>query len=168
MTNLANRDSYNEFYTHKFEEALAQRKLLGVEMLDIDYFKKYNDTNGHLKGDGCIEAVAGVLREIANSHVFCARYGGDEFVIIYSDMTKEEIMETAETIRRRVEELQIPHSSSECAKVVTVTQGIFARIPNELNREWDFSSMADITLYHAKNEGRNRWLLRTEFAEKAE
>ena len=96
-----------------------------------------------------------VLHEVCSDRVFCARYGGDEFMIVYSDMTVKEILKVAETIQNNVRKLK--------GIQVTVTQGIFAHVPQEENREWDFNSMADTVLYHAKKEGRNRYRIVTEF-----
>lgn len=163
MTGLANRTYLNTYHAKKFDQAFLQQELFGVEMMDIDYFKQYNDTYGHLAGDGCIEAIADVLRSVQNEKVFCARYGGDEFMIIYSGMTTGEIRQVAETIQERVRNLQIPHAGSRCADYVTVSQGIFVRIPHEDNREWDFNMAADKALYEAKRAGRNCFHLRTEF-----
>ncbi len=165
MTKLANRTFLNEYISEKFEEARRENKLLGVELMDIDCFKQYNDTYGHLAGDTCIEAVAGVLRELHCDNIFCSRYGGDEFMIVYSDMSLNEITETAGKIQSRVRELAIPHKASECGDVVTVSQGIFIRQPEEQNREWDFNAQADIALYHVKRDGRNSYRIETEFSE---
>lgn len=163
MTGLANRTYLNTYQSKQFDTAFLQQELLGVEMLDIDYFKQYNDTYGHLAGDGCIEAIADVLRSVQNEKVFCARYGGDEFMIVYSGMTTGEIRQVSETIQERVRNLRIPHAGSRCADCVTVSQGIFVRIPNEDNREWDFNMAADRALYESKRAGRNCLCLRTEF-----
>lgn len=165
LTGLANRSYLNEYISQKFEEALSNQTLFGVELMDIDWFKEYNDTYGHLQGDTCIEAVADVLKRVENEKVFCARYGGDEFMIVYSDMTAREIRGVAETIQRNVRALEIAHEASECEKIVTVSQGIFVRVPDEENREWDFNSMADIALYEAKKQGRNRYHIGTDFLE---
>lgn len=166
MTNLANRTLINEHISQKFEEAQQYGRLLGVELLDIDFFKQYNDLYGHLEGDGCIEAVAGVLQSVANDRVFCGRYGGDEFVVIYSDMTAQEVEQTVQTIQNRIREKAIPHKGSACADIVTISQGVFLAVPQEPNREWDFNSMADNALYYAKHKGRNRYHIETEFHKK--
>lgn len=166
LTNLGNRTLINEYVSQKFEDAQNNSKLFGVELLDIDFFKRYNDTYGHLAGDVCIETVASVLHELENDRVFCGRYGGDEFVVIYSDMTSEEICKVVVEIQDRVREKCIPHESSECCKTVTVSQGVFIRIPDEENREWDFNSMADIALYHAKRKGRNCYHIEEKFLQK--
>lgn len=164
MTNLPNRTFLNEHLAEKFEEAQTQQRILGVEIMDIDYFKQYNDTYGHLLGDSCLEAVAGVLKEMESSSIFCARYGGDEFVIVYNHMTIEEIRNAAAEIQKKVRGLSILHETSACDRMVTVSQGVFAGVPRESNREWDFSSMADVTLYKAKRAGRNRYVLTTDFS----
>ena len=165
MTNLANRTFLNEHASEKFEEAQQEGKLLGVELLDIDHFKEYNDTYGHLAGDVCIEAVAGVLQKVGGKHIFCGRYGGDEFMIVYSDMSLDEIRQVAEEIQREMRALAIPHEASDCDGIVTVSQGIFVKTPEEINREWDFSSRADMTLYRAKSDGRNCYRIATSFTE---
>lgn len=163
MTGLANRNYLNEYLSQKFEEATKNRQLLGVELMDIDHFKAYNDTYGHLKGDICIEAIAQVLKDVRNDKVFCARYGGDEFMIIYSQMTVKEIKQVAETIQNKVRALEMHHEGAGPGAKVTVTQGIFVRVPDKQNREWDFNSMADTILYGAKREGKNRYRIVTEF-----
>lgn len=163
MTNLANRTYLNEYLAQRFEEAYLQQKPIGVELMDIDFFKQYNENYGHLSGDICIESVAAILREKINENIFCARYGGDEFMIVYTDMNLETISDTAKDIRRRVQALRIPHRESKCSNFVTVSQGIFFRTPREVNREWDFGVGADNALYRAKQEGRNSYVLKTEF-----
>lgn len=165
MTNLANRTFLNEHACIKFEEAQREKKLLGVELLDIDCFKKYNDTYGHLAGDACIEAVAGVLQSVRSARVFCGRYGGDEFMIVYSDMTLEEIGGVVERIEQQVRRLAFSHRASECSDIVTVSQGVFVRVPDEPNREWDFNYQADGALYLAKRAGRNCYRIKTDFSE---
>lgn len=165
LTGLANRTYLNEYLSQKFEEACKKQLLLGVELMDIDYFKAYNDTYGHLQGDICIEAVARVLKGVQSDKVFCARYGGDEFMIVYSQMSVKEIQLVAEKIQTGVQKLSIPHEGAGPGKYVTVTQGIFVRIPDEENREWDYNSMADTVLYSAKREGKNRYRIVTEFEE---
>lgn len=163
LTGLANRTYLNEYLSQKFEQAYANQTLFGVELMDIDYFKEYNDTYGHLAGDVCIESVANVLKEIETESVFCARYGGDEFMVVYSNMTVQEVRNVVESIQNKVRDMDIFHESSECENKVTVSQGVFIKIPEEQNREWDFNSMADNVLYEAKKQGRNRYHIATDF-----
>ncbi len=155
MTELANRTRINEHLDQMFEAAIREKSLLGVELLDIDFFKSYNDCYGHLAGDECIKAVAGVLKSVEKEGVFCGRYGGDEFMVIYSGMTLAQIEETAKQIQEGVRALRIPHEASPCFPIVTVSQGLFAGVPDQESREWDFNAMADEALYDAKRAGRN-------------
>lgn len=165
LTKLANRTRINEYMSQKFEETRKKGSVLGVEFLDIDHFKSFNDTYGHLEGDKCLAAVAGVLREVESKNVFCGRYGGDEFVVIYSGMTEQEIERVAERIQKGVRALQIPHEKSRCSDIVTVSQGVFVRIPDSESREWDYNSMADRALYESKRSGRNCYHIETDFFE---
>lgn len=163
LTNLPNRAYLNEYIAQKFEEASKQKTTYGIELLDIDSFKAYNDTYGHLQGDVCLEAVANVLHEVANENVFCARYGGDEFMIIYSGLNEEEIRDIAEEIQQKVRSLEIVQGETGVTTCVTVSQGVMVKVPDKGDREWDFNAMADALLYHAKQEGKNCYRIATEF-----
>lgn len=163
LTGLANRTFLHEYLTNSFEHAYEEKKIMGVELMDIDFFKEYNDHYGHLEGDNCLRAIADILRkQQIPGRVFCARYGGDEFMILYSDMAAEEIRRISEDILREVRKLKMPHECSRCSKYVSVSQGVFARIPAGNNREWDFTSRADELLYRAKNRGRDCVCMSTE------
>lgn len=163
LTGLPNRAYLNEYISRKFEEACEKQQLYGVELLDIDCFKEYNDTYGHLQGDICLEAVANILDKMKNENVFCARYGGDEFMIIYSGMAESGIRDIAEKIQQRVRELEIVQEETGKVTKVTVSQGIFVHIAEKGNREWDFNTIADLMLYQAKQMGKNCYRISTEF-----
>ena len=163
LTGLANRAFLHEYFTNCFEHAYGEKEILGVELMDIDFFKEYNDRYGHLKGDHCLKAIAGVLRKQQfPGKIFCARYGGDEFMILYTGMTAEQIRRTSEDILREVRKLKLPHEGSNCSPYVSISQGVFARVPTGNNREWDFTLRADDLLYRAKNCGRNGICMSTE------
>ena len=163
LTGLANRTFLNEYFTSSFEHAYEEHELMGVELMDIDFFKEYNDHYGHLAGDQCLKAIAGVLRkQQVPGKIFCARYGGDEFMILYTGMTVEKIRRAAEDILREVRKLKLLHERSNCSSYVSVSQGVFVRIPVGNNKEWDFTSRADDLLYKAKNCGRDGICLSTE------
>lgn len=163
LTGLANRAFLHEYLTSSFEHAYGEKEIMGVELMDVDFFKEYNDYYGHLAGDQCLKAIAGVLRkQQVPGKVFCARYGGDEFMILYTGMTAEKIRRVSEDILREVRKLKIPHERSNCGKYVSVSQGVFARIPVGNNREWDFTSRADDLLYRTKNCGRDGICMSTE------
>ena len=102
------------------------RSPLSYEILDIDYFKQYNDEYGHQAGDECVKAIAG----IENENIFCARYGGDEFVIVYAGVEAKEVKETAERLRQQVYDLNMQHNGSSEYSVVTISQGICQLMAN--------------------------------------
>lgn len=155
LTHLANRFRLNDYSEQTFEEALAAEEPFAVEILDIDYFKEYNDNYGHQAGDVCILAIAEELQKMQGERIFCARYGGDEFIIIYKQMTEEEVFEEAGGLRERILARRITHAYSKALLVVTISQGICWDIPGEENRSWDFLHAADAMLYRVKKRSRN-------------
>lgn len=155
LTHLANRFRLNDYSEQAFEQALAAGMPFAVEILDIDYFKEFNDNYGHQAGDGCLLAIAEELQRMQRDCIFCARYGGDEFIIIYERMTEEEVFAEAEQLRERILARRIAHAYSKALPVVTISQGICWGIPEEENRNWDFLHAADAMLYRVKKRSRN-------------
>ena len=155
MTGLANRYRLSEYSEKVFERCRKNRVPLAMEILDVDYFKQYNDNYGHQAGDTCICAIAGVLKKMQNEHVFCARYGGDEFIIIYEDLPKSEIEKLSLQLRQEIMELNIEHLYSKALPIVTVSQGICHDIPGADCRSFDYLHMADAMLYLVKKQNRN-------------
>lgn len=156
LTGLPNRFKLNEYAEDIFEQAYHEGKSLGVEMVDIDYFKEYNDTYGHQAGDRALIALADVLKDTAeNEGIFCARYGGDEFVVIYYDKTDEQILKITAQIKEKVNQLRIKHEKSEVSEYVTISQGIRNTVPVTGNKIWDYLFSADTALYKMKGSGRN-------------
>ena len=142
LTGIPNRRALNVKLEEAFENAFRDGRSLGIAILDMDDLKKYNDTYGHAAGDRCIIRLGDALSEIAqNDGVFAARYGGDEFVVIYEGMTDEQIKTLAGSITGRCE--------------LEVSQGICNAVPKEKNRSWDFLACADRALYSVKR-GRGR------------
>ena len=155
LTGLSNRYRLNDYSEKVFERCMETGRPMAVEILDIDYFKQYNDNYGHQKGDQCIFAVAGQLKAMQNEKIFCARYGGDEFIVIYEDMSRDEVLSKAEELRKRIMELKIEHLYSQVLPLVTITQGICYAIPEHGNKNWDFLHVADMMLYRVKKQRRN-------------
>lgn len=155
LTKLANRFRLNAYSEGAIERALGQQTPLAVEILDIDYFKQYNDNYGHQAGDECLAAIAGQLQIMQNDRIFCARYGGDEFIIIYENMTEQEVRSKSEELRSRICALNITHEFSGAFPIVTISQGICYGIPRAENKSWDFLHCADMMLYRVKKESRN-------------
>ena len=113
---------------------------------------------GHQEGDRCLVSIANTIRNLVEeAEGFCARYGGDEFVIIYANVTREQAVSFAEELRRRVLALEIEHRFSKALPVVTISQGICWGIPRKGNRSWDFLHAADNMLYRVKKFSRNNY-----------
>lgn len=157
----------NRFSDAAFERAFKNGSTLAVCILDVDCFKEYNDTYGHLAGDQCLHMIAERLSEMSGGKIFCARYGGDEFVAICESMTDEEVLLKAEALRASVLGMQIPHCKSSVAPYVTISQGFRNSIPVEENRLWDYLFAADNALYHVKDTQKGSILLihKTEVSE---
>ena len=155
LTRLANRFRLNDYLERAFERARDDQRAFAVEILDIDYFKEYNDNYGHQAGDACIVAIADELRKMQSRDTFCARYGGDEFIIIYEYKTEDEVFSMAESLRERILDRRIEHVCSKAVPVVTISQGICFDVVPEGSRSWDFLHAADMMLYEVKKHSRN-------------
>ena len=157
LTGLANRRRFDAVFADEWSRGCRSRQPLAVIMLDIDYFKPYNDHYGHQAGDECLRAVARVLQTSARrAGDLVARYGGEEFVVVAADADLGTARELAETMRRAVELLAMPHAVSQAAEVVTISLGIAVVVPSEHMQAARLLHQADDALYRAKNEGRNR------------
>ncbi|MBT3358459.1 MAG: diguanylate cyclase [Rhodospirillales bacterium] len=132
---------------------------LSVIMLDIDYFKNFNDTYGHLAGDDCLKEVSRLIAEtVRRSLDMAARYGGEEFCCVLPVTDHEDAMKIAEDIRENILALKIPNRGSDISKYVTVSLGVVTIVPDGNIPPADVIAMADERLYAAKNAGRNRTL----------
>lgn len=156
LTGLPNRFRLNEYAEKAFRKAWMEQHIMGVEILDIDYFKEYNDNYGHPKGDWCLIEISEILKRFAaKKNIFCARYGGDEFIIIYEESTKEEIYQLAEQLKREIAEMKIVHEYSKTDSILTISQGICIGIPGNQQKVWDYLHQADKMLYKIKQKSRN-------------
>ncbi len=161
LTGLGNRYSLNKFADTAFEEAYANQYSLAVEILDVDNFKHYNDTYGHQIGDMCLKQISEVIGSICASKpgVHAFRYGGDEFVLIYENMTDEQIMECATSLRDQVSSLRFDGRRNSKGPYVTISQGIRNSIPSETNKLWDYMYAADNALYDVKEHKKGEVVL---------
>lgn len=157
LTGLANRRNFNEFMDLEWRRCLRSSSSLSVIMIDIDHFKLYNDTYGHLEGDSALKKVADVLKKTCRRPGdLAARYGGEEFAIILSETNCDVATVIATNICEGVERLSIPHSSSKVKDTVTVSIGVAAIIPDEAKQSEQLIKMADDQLYKSKTSGRNQ------------
>jgi diguanylate cyclase (GGDEF)-like protein len=158
LTGIANRFRLNTYSEQVFAQAAEQERSLAVEILDIDYFKEFNDNYGHQEGDRCLVQVADTIQGLVReNHGFCARYGGDEFVIIYDGISREQGISLAAELRRRVLALEIEHRFSKALPIVSISQGMCWGIPRIEDRMWDFLHAADDMLYKVKRFSRNNY-----------
>ncbi|WP_449567169.1 membrane-associated sensor domain-containing protein [Lelliottia nimipressuralis] len=152
LTGTANRRSMENF----LDDALLQAEPFSLLMLDVDYFKRYNDHYGHQAGDECLAKVADLMkRSVRTPADLVARYGGEEFVIVLPASSLNEAAQVAERIQTNLHETSLPHATSEISEMVTVSMGI------TLSKSGDSTAgiiaRADEALYRAKQQGRNRW-----------
>ena len=163
LTSLHNRQFFNRKYETFF--ALSQRNNLsiGVIMLDVDNFKLYNDTYGHIEGDNCLVSISHALKTFINRQTdIIARYGGEEFIITILNIKEENFTTLLNNIIRKIEKLNIPHRSSPVSKVVTISAGAYLGIPSYNQKSKDLIKIADKALYEAKGNGKNQFILKKE------
>jgi diguanylate cyclase (GGDEF)-like protein len=159
LTNIPNRRRFDEFLEIEWQRILCTGQTIALAMLDVDFFKKYNDYYGHQAGDDCLRKIAAVLKDtISKEDHLVARYGGEEFAFLCPATPLEEALSLAESIRQSVAKLALEHAMSPL-KIVTVSVGItlFAPQPNE--KSANLVKSADDALYRAKSQGRNQVVL---------
>ncbi|MEW6715432.1 MAG: diguanylate cyclase [Nitrospirota bacterium] len=157
LTGIANRRHFDNTLDLEWRRAMRSAKPLSLIIIDVDYFKNYNDAYGHPAGDSCLQKIAHTISDsLRRAGNFAARYGGEEFVLILPDTDAEGAYLFAESLREKVENLDIEHKNSIVGRNVTVSMGVSTMIPNKEYTQNDLISMADKALYKAKQGGRNR------------
>ncbi len=157
LTGIANRRQFDETFLSEWQRALREGGELSLILLDIDYFKPFNDTYGHQRGDECLQKVAQALQAtIRRPADLVARYGGEEFVAILPATTREGAQALSANLQKAVRALKIPHESSDVSDTVTISIGMATAVPDEQLSPQQFIEMADKALYAAKERGRNR------------
>ncbi len=159
LTGVFNRRFFNRHLKKVYQEYLLHNIVFSLLVIDIDYFKKYNDTYGHRKGDECLIKVADTLASEVRENDRVCRIGGEEFCIILPNTNKDEAISLAERLCRKVEELKILHTKSDVSPFVTVSVGVTtANISRDIAKvkQEQFFIIADKALYNSKRGGRNR------------
>lgn len=156
LTGVANRRQFDEVIESEYKRARRNNTALSLLLIDIDYFKQYNDTYGHQVGDDCLIKVASILKcVVKRPGDLVARYGGEEFVVVLPETTLDGASKIAENIRLAIFQSEIEHSTSGIGRYLTVSLGV-----STLKKHMDTTSKlikeADIALYEAKRKGRNR------------
>ena len=158
LTQIYNRRSFNLYLEQEWDNMKRQNTSLSLLMLDIDYFKLYNDTYGHPKGDLCLQQVAQCIQTCLYHPDDCAaRYGGEEFSVILPKTTVEDAVQVARRIQKRVKSLNIEHRRSPVKLgIVTVSIGVASTVPTPAHNTVALIRAADDALYQSKQQGRDR------------
>jgi len=159
LTGVANRRRFDEVLANELRRSVRSGHALALLMLDVDYFKKYNDRYGHLAGDECLRIVARVLQKSSRRATdLVARYGGEEFSVIIAESDTAHALQQAENICQAIFELKLPHADSPFG-YITASIGVASLQPDEETTAEQLLRIADQALYHAKYQGRNRVVL---------
>lgn len=156
LTGIANRRIFDDVIVDEWKRALRGQYPITLFMIDVDFFKLYNDTYGHQAGDECLKKIAKALS------TFCrrpgdqvARYGGEEFTLVLPHMVQEDALQLGYEICQKIRSLCIPHSSSKVSNVITVSVGVATQVPKEEGAYDKLIRQSDKNLYQAKEGGRN-------------
>ncbi|HEU4708882.1 MAG TPA: sensor domain-containing diguanylate cyclase [Methylophilaceae bacterium] len=156
LTNVANRRMFDLIMEREWADAQRNKQPLSVILLDIDYFKQYNDHYGHLQGDECLKEVAQTLSDVAvRPRDFLARFGGEEFVLVLPETNAEAARKIAERCREFIAHARIPHAKSFIGDTLTISLGVGTLTPGRENTANAFIREVDRRLYEAKQKGRN-------------
>ncbi len=156
LTNISNRRYFDMIIEKEWRRGIRDRFPISVAMIDIDYFKLYNDTYGHQSGDDCLQKVAGALKDaLFRPGDFIARYGGEEFIVLMSNVGLQGGLEVAKRMQYNLKCLGILHENSNVSDCVTVSIGLACVVPDKGTEAGIIVKKADQYLYKAKAQGRN-------------
>ncbi|WP_151690483.1 GGDEF domain-containing protein [Acinetobacter junii] len=162
LTGLANRRYLDEVLENEWKRATRHEMPLTIMMIDIDFFKLYNDTLGHIQGDQCLRRIAIMLGSIASrSGDLAARYGGEEFLLLFSMTDRDQAIIQVQRLMELIRNIGIVHPRSNISKHVTISVGVATITPTLNDSLSEFVSQADHALYIAKSNGRNQYHIAT-------
>lgn len=168
LLRIANRKYFDSRLHDEWNRAIREQYPIGLLMMDVDFFKNYNDQYGHLAGDACLQAIAkAASSKMVRAIDLLARYGGEEFVVVLPNTGDQGALKVAASICEAVSNLNIPHAASSVADHVTVSIGVASIVPDRQSSTDRVVAAADLALYAAKQQGRNRVCLATEPLPKA-
>lgn len=151
LTKLLNRNAIETVVGSWFEVCKRDRMPIGVEIIDVDFFKQFNDTYGHLNGDECLRSIADVMNRMQGENALFIRYGGDEFLAFFFNQCEEKVLSLAKLLKSEIRALNIEHASTFLEeKIVSITQGIHYAVPKGNENIYDFIRKCDDSLYQGK------------------
>jgi diguanylate cyclase (GGDEF)-like protein len=160
LTGIYNRRLFDNILHKEWDRARRGRYPISLLMLDVDYFKKYNDTYGHPEGDLALRQVAQALKnQVKRPGDLACRYGGEEFALILPATDQKGALTVGKRIVQEIEDLAIPHAKSDVSNILTASWGVATQIPEHINSAEDLIKMADQALYAAKENGRNTYTI---------
>ncbi len=156
LTGIANRRALDDFLSREWRRCLRMKKPLSLVMLDIDYFKLFNDRYGHQSGDDCLKQVAAqIARAAPRASDLAARYGGEEFMLVLGETDLEGALWMAERVRQMIADLKVTHYATD-SKFVSISCGVVSVLPDEQKSIEILVQSVDAALYQAKRGGRDR------------
>jgi len=157
LTKIANRRHFDTFLEKEWLRAIRSTEPLSLVVIDVDHFKLYNDTLGHAAGDACLRKVAAALQSHALRPTdIAARFGGEEFVLLFAETSAETAFKLAESVRAHIESIELPNPRSSTSSWLTVSVGVATIVPTQQDKIESFFVAADRAMYQAKEAGRNR------------
>ncbi|MEI6413415.1 MAG: diguanylate cyclase [Pseudomonadota bacterium] len=157
LTGIANRRMFDQAFLREWRRALRAEQPIALLMIDVDFFKFYNDTYGHTQGDSCLRCVANIIaNSLSRPADLAARYGGEEFVALLPETDIEGAQQVANKIHLALAAKAIPHEASKVTDRVTLSIGIACTYPEQEKNETKLIETADRALYAAKHSGRNQ------------
>ncbi|MEP7703777.1 sensor domain-containing diguanylate cyclase [Paraglaciecola sp. 25GB23A] len=156
LTGVGNRRAFNEFFENEWLRCARSGLPISVIMLDIDDFKTFNDTYGHVEGDACLKVISNELQKLVNrpTDMFC-RFGGEEFIYILGNTTSKQAVDICHKVHQVLKDLHIKHEALKKSSYVTVSIGLACTYPQSLTNRNNVIELADKYLYNAKTQGKN-------------
>jgi diguanylate cyclase (GGDEF)-like protein len=154
MTGLFNYRHFQTLLEREYKRASRYNRTISLIMIDIDHFKKYNDTNGHLQGDETLRKVAALIKNSCRDVDFAVRYGGEEFAVLLPETSVDEALSIAERLRQSIEEYPFVNREKQPNQCLTISLGL-ANYPTDAVSILELLDHADAALYQAKRSTRN-------------
>ena len=157
LTGVLNRRAFTEICSQELKDAVHKHFPISLVIIDVDYFKAYNDNKGHIQGDKILKKISKTIQKhLRNSTDLISRYGGDEFLVLLNHTTLKQAMSVAEHLRSSVDALKISYQNKNAQETISITLGVTTILPDKNYSVNKLIAVADAALYKAKKAGRNQ------------